>query len=87
MVEKELMPEDYRNVVDSMGDDLINADGETVVNRGAIFRGMNVFRSHLHEVYTEMVNKVALSYFDDKRCLIPNSYSTYAWFHKDIPKI
>jgi len=27
---------------------------------------MNVFRSHLHDVYTEEVNKVALSAEDDK---------------------
>ena len=28
---------------------------------------MNVFRSHRHEVYTEKVNKIALSTDDDKR--------------------
>ena len=28
---------------------------------------MNVIRSHLHDVYTEEVNKVALSAEDDKR--------------------
>ena len=31
---------------------------------------MNVIRSHLHDVYTEVVNKVALSAEDDKRVII-----------------
>jgi len=30
---------------------------------------MNVIRSHLHDVYTEVVNKVALSAEDDKRVI------------------
>jgi len=30
-------------------------------------RNMNVIRSHLHNVYTEEVNKVALSAEDDKK--------------------
>ena len=31
---------------------------------------MNVFRSHLHDVYTEEVNKIALSANDDKRIIL-----------------
>jgi len=31
---------------------------------------MNVIRSHLHDVYTEEVNKVALSAEDDKRVIM-----------------
>jgi hypothetical protein len=31
------------------------------------WRGMNVFRSWLHEIYTERIIKVALSANDDKR--------------------
>jgi len=30
---------------------------------------MNVIRSHLHEIYTEEVNKVALSADDDERII------------------
>ena len=33
-------------------------------------RTMNVIRSHLHDVYTEEVNKVALSAEDDKRVIM-----------------
>ena len=31
--------------------------------------------------------KVALSHFDDKRFMIPNSKKTLAWGHKDIRSI
>ena len=31
------------------------------------FRSMNVFRNRIHEIYTEEVNKIALSCEDDKR--------------------
>jgi len=40
---------------------------------------MNVIRSHLHEVYTEEVNKVALSADDDKRVILADKISTLAY--------
>lgn len=49
-----------------------------------IFKKMHTFHSVLHEIYTEYKNKVALSYFDDKRYLLKNSFKTLAWGHKDI---
>ncbi|CAH1101722.1 unnamed protein product [Psylliodes chrysocephalus] len=51
---------------------------------GKIFRKMNTFRSQLHDIYTEMKNKVALSYNDEKRFIIPNTAKTLPWGHKDI---
>ena len=42
-------------------------------------RGMNVIRSYKHEVYTERVNKVALSPDDDKRYILENLINTLAW--------
>lgn len=45
---------------------------------------MNSFRSHLHDIYTEMRNKVALSHHDDKRFVIPNTTKTLPWGHSDI---
>ena len=42
-------------------------------------RKMNVIRSHLHEVYTETVHKVALSYEDDKRIIREDGIHTYAY--------
>ncbi|KAJ8980026.1 hypothetical protein NQ317_019713 [Molorchus minor] len=45
---------------------------------------MNSFRSELHDMYTELKNKVALSYHDDKRFMIPNTTKTLPWGHDDI---
>jgi len=45
-------------------------------------RSMNVIRSHHHEVFTEQVNKIALSAGDDKRIIIlPNRIDTFADGH------
>ena len=38
-------------------------------------RTMNVIRSHLHDVYTEEVDKVALSAEDDKRVMEGRIYT------------
>ena len=48
-------------------------------------RSMNVIRSYKHEIYTEAVNKVALSPDDDKRYILENKIDTYAWGHHKIP--
>ena len=48
-------------------------------------RGVNVIRSYKHEVYTERVNKVALSPNDDKRYVLENLINTLAWGHHKIP--
>lgn len=42
--------------------------------------------SHFHNIYTEKETKLALSPFDDKRCLIENCTDTYAWGHKNLEK-
>jgi hypothetical protein len=52
--------------------------------REVVFCQMYVFRSRLHTMYTELMNKVALSSSDDKRYLIPDSTKTLAWGHQDI---
>ena len=41
-------------------------------------RKMNVIRSHKHDIYTEEVNKVALSSSDDKRHLLKGQTNTLA---------
>ena len=48
-------------------------------------RQMNVIRSHNHEIYTETVNKVALSYLDDKRIIKNDGIHTYAYGHYKVP--
>ena len=44
-------------------------------------RKMNIIRSYEHEVYTEEVNKVALSAEDDKRYIMEDGKHTMAWGH------
>ena len=69
VIKKELTIDDYKKIVEQ---------------GGLIFRKMNTFRSHLHDIYTEMRNKVALSHHDDKRFVIPNTTKTLPWGHSDI---
>ncbi|WAR13728.1 hypothetical protein MAR_003833 [Mya arenaria] len=47
-------------------------------------RKMNVIRSHGHEVYTEEVNKVALSANDDKRVILEGGIQTLAYVGKVV---
>ena len=42
---------------------------------------MNVFRSRRHDVYTEEVNKIALSANDDKRVILKDGIHTLAHGH------
>ena len=48
-------------------------------------RQMNVLRSYNHTIYTETINKVALSPFDDKRYILEDNINTLAWGHHKIP--
>ena len=50
-------------------------------------RKMTVIRSRLHEVFTEEVNKVALSGDDDKRYILPNRVNTLALGHYRISEV
>ena len=47
-------------------------------------RKQNILRSYNHEVYTEEVNKVALSALDDKRYILKDGIHTLAWGHYKI---
>ncbi|XP_065667193.1 uncharacterized protein LOC136087681 [Hydra vulgaris] len=44
-------------------------------------RKMNVIRSHLHEIYTEEINKIALSAEDYKRVILEDGIHTLAYGH------
>ena len=46
-------------------------------------RKMNVIRSHCHEIYTEEINKNALSSDDDKRVIMTDGIHTLAYGHKN----
>ena len=41
-------------------------------------------QSKLHEIGTYDLNKISLSYFDDKRYVLDDRIHTLAYFHKDI---
>ena len=70
VTKKELSLSDYQQAVDVEGT--------------RVYRKMNTFRSHLHDMYVELKNKVALSHADDKRFLVPDSEYTLSWGHCDI---
>ena len=53
---------------------------------GKQMRTMNVIRSHRHEVYTEQVNKIALSAEDDKRVVMQDGVHTLAYGHYSLKK-
>ena len=44
-------------------------------------RTMNVIRSRGHELYTQQINKVALSSNDDKRIILEDGMHTLAYGH------
>ena len=69
VIEKELHLEDYKRIVEQ---------------GGLIFRKMKTFRSVLHDVYTQVINKIALTHSDNKRYVIPSSTKTLPWGHADI---
>ena len=49
-----------------------------------LLRKQNILRSYEHEVYTEEVNKVALSALDNKRYILSDGMDTLAWGHYKI---
>ena len=52
-----------------------------------ILRKQNILRSYEHEVYTEEVNKIALSAADDKRYILSDGIVTLAWGHHKIKEM
>ena len=58
-----------------------------LLNREEQIRKMNVIRSHLHDVYTEEVNKVALSAEDDKRVIMEDGIHTLAYGYYSLKKL
>ena len=48
---------------------------------------MNVIRIHCHEIYTEEINKIALSSDDDKRVIVADGLHTLADGHKKLKKL
>ena len=70
VVAKSITHEDYKNCLRTKNEQL---------------RKMNVIRSHLHDIYTEQINKVALSADDDKRIILEDGVSTLSYGHYKCP--
>ena len=66
VVKKSISHEDYKKCLFSRNEQL---------------RKMNIIRSHKHEIYTEEINKVALSPDDDKRHILEDGVHTLALGH------
>ena len=69
VVEKSIRHEDYKTCLTTGKEQL---------------RRQNIIRSYEHVLYTEEVNKIALSAADDKRYLLKDSFDTLAWGHRRI---
>ena len=52
-----------------------------LISKTTVYRRMNVIRSHRHDIYTEEVNKIALSADDDKRVIMKDGIHTLALGH------
>ena len=72
VVEKSIRHEDYKTCLTTGKEQL---------------RRQNIIRSYEHTLYTEEVNKVALSAADDKRYLLKDSFDTLAWGHRRIKEL
>ena len=47
-------------------------------------RKRNIIRSYKHDIFSETVNKIALTANDDKRIIMEDNISTLAYGHKTI---
>ena len=72
VVEKSIRHEDYKTCLETGKEQL---------------RRQNIIRSYEHTLYTEEVNKIALSAADDKRYLLKDSFDTLAWGHYKIKEM
>ena len=72
VVEKSIRHEDYKTCLTTGKEQL---------------RRQNIIRSYDHVLYTEEVNKIALSAADDKRYLLKDSFDTLAWGHRRIKEL
>ena len=72
VVEKSITHEDYKTCLETGKEQL---------------RRQNIIRSYEHTLYTEEINKIALSAADDKRYLLKDSFNTLAWGHYKIKEM
>ena len=57
---------------------------ETLFNNKQMYHKMKTIRSESHQLGSYEINKVSLSCFDDKRYILDDGKTSYAYGHKDI---
>lgn len=72
MVKNNISHQDYKNCLFSRKEQM---------------REVNVIRSHRHELFTETINKVALSADDDERFIMEDGIHTLAHGHKSFASL
>ena len=70
VIEKDIKHENYK---------------DTLFNNEQIHHKMKTIRSENHQLSSYEINKVPLSCFDDKRYILKNGKTSYAYGHKKIP--
>ena len=60
---------------------------DTLLNRTKMNKNMNLIKSKLHNVHTEQINKIVLSAFDNKRYLLNDGITSYAFNHYKIKEL
>ena len=60
---------------------------DTSFNKKVIRDKMKRVQSEKHKIGTYEINKISLSFFDDKRFLLDDRIYTLAYFHKNLKKI
>ena len=74
-----------RNKKSVVRKDISNEDyKECLFSQKTQMRKMNVIRSYKHEIFSETLNKIALSANDDKRKILEDGISTLSYGHYKI---
>ena len=72
VIKKDINHENYKN---------------TLFNNEQMHHKMKTIRSDKHQLYSFEINKVSLSCFDDKRYILRDGISSYAYGHRKITNI
>ena len=57
---------------------------DCLFNNKTVYKAQEIFRSHYHDVYTEEVNKIALSSNDDERLQSSDRITTYLYVTNEM---
>ena len=72
IIKREISPSDYRDVI---------------FNKEKMHHQMKTIRSELHQISSYQLNKVSLSPFDDKRYILRDGITSYAYGHQKIDEL